>query len=81
MPNALIPENEKERLKALDKLGILYTPLEDRFDKITRTICRMFDMPIAYVSLIDSDTQWIKSRLGFNQHPTKHLFLRPYSIS
>jgi diguanylate cyclase (GGDEF)-like protein len=66
MPNALIPENEKERLKALDKLGILYTPLEDRFDKITRTICRMFDMPIAYVSLIDSDTQWIKSSQGLD---------------
>lgn len=70
MPNALIPENEKERLKALDKLGILYTPLEDRFDKITRTLCRVFYMPIAYVSLIDSDTQWIKSIQGLDMIET-----------
>jgi diguanylate cyclase (GGDEF)-like protein len=66
MPNAAIPENEKERLEALNELGILYTPLEDRFDKITRTLCRLFYMPIAYVSLIDSETQWIKSIQGLD---------------
>lgn len=64
MPTAAIPENEQQRLEALNELGILYTPLEDRFDRITRTICRMFDVPIAYVSLIDADTQWIKSIQG-----------------
>jgi hypothetical protein len=66
MPAADIPKNEQARLAALDELGILYTPLEDRFDKITRTICRMFYTPIAYVSLIDSDTQWIKSSQGLD---------------
>jgi diguanylate cyclase (GGDEF)-like protein len=66
MPNAAIPDNEKERLKALNELGILYTPLEDRFDKITRTLSRMFYIPIAYVSLIDRDTQWIKSIQGLD---------------
>lgn len=66
MPNAPIPDNEKKRLKALNELGILYTPLEDRFDKITRTLCRVFYMPIAYASLIDSDTQWIKSIQGLD---------------
>ena len=64
MPSAPIPENEQSRLEALNELGILYTPLEDRFDSITRTICRLFDVPIAYVSLIDTDTQWIKSIQG-----------------
>ena len=66
MPDAIIPKNEQLRLDALDELGILYTPLEDRFDKITRALCRMFYMPIAYVSLIDSDTQWIKSSQGLD---------------
>lgn len=47
MPAAAIPENEQQRLDALNELGILYTPLEDRFDRITRTLCRMFYMPIA----------------------------------
>ena len=66
MPEAAIPDNEQQRLDALDGLGILYTPLESRFDRITRTICRLFYMPIAYVSLIDKDTQWIKSVQGLD---------------
>jgi diguanylate cyclase (GGDEF)-like protein len=66
MPNAAIPKNEKERLEALNELGILYAPLEDRFDKITRTLCRLFYIPIAYVSLIDRETQWIKSIQGLD---------------
>ena len=66
MPAAEIPKNEQQRLEALNDLGILYIPLEDRFDRITRTICRLFDVPIAYVSLIDSDTQWIKSIQGLD---------------
>ena len=66
MPAADIPKSEQQRLAALDELGILYTPLEDRFDKITRTLCRIFYMPIAYVSLIDKDTQWIKSSQGLD---------------
>ena len=66
MPTAAIPDNEQQRLDALDELGILYTPLESRFDRITRTICRIFYMPIAYVSLIDKDTQWLKSVQGLD---------------
>lgn len=66
MPAANFPDNEQQRLDALDELGILYTPLESRFDRITRTICRIFYMPIAYVSLIDKDTLWIKSVQGLD---------------
>ena len=66
MPNAAPSLNETLRLAALEELGILYTPLENQFDKITRSLCRMFDMPIAYISLIDSDTQWIKSSQGLD---------------
>ena len=66
MPNAATSPNETLRLAALEELGILYTPLENRFDKITRSLCRMFDMPIAYISLIDRDTQWIKSSKGLD---------------
>jgi diguanylate cyclase (GGDEF)-like protein len=66
MPSAPIPENEQQRLEALNELGILYTPLEDRFDRITRTICRLFEVPIAYVSLIDAETQWFKSTQGLD---------------
>ncbi|MEH6447979.1 MAG: sensor domain-containing diguanylate cyclase [Oleispira sp.] len=66
MPAANMTDNEQQRLDALTELGILYTPLESRFDRITRTICRIFYMPIAYISLIDKETQWIKSVQGLD---------------
>lgn len=66
MPAAPTPKNERQRLEALNELGILYTPLQHRFDRITRTICRLFYMPITYISLIDKDTQWIKSAQGLD---------------
>lgn len=64
MPVQPIPEQEEKRLAALKALDILYAPLEERFDRITRTLCRVFDVPIAYLALMDKDTQWFKSIQG-----------------
>ena len=64
MTIAAHPEQEQLRLEALQALDILYLPLEERFDRITRTLCTIFDMPFAYLSLIDEDTQWFKSIQG-----------------
>ena len=55
---------EQERVKALYKLGVLDTPGEDRFDRFTRIAAAAFGVPIALVSLVDSDRQWFKSRVG-----------------
>jgi diguanylate cyclase (GGDEF)-like protein len=64
MSHAKLPAQEQKRLEALQALDILYVPLEERFDRITRTLCRLFDVPFAYLSLIDKDTQWFKSIQG-----------------
>lgn len=58
------PENEHERLAALYATGILDTPDEDRFDRVTRIAQRLFDVPIALVSLVDERRQWFKSCIG-----------------
>jgi diguanylate cyclase (GGDEF)-like protein len=42
----------------------LDTPQEERFDRLTRMARRLFDVPIALVSLVDKDRQWFKSRIG-----------------
>src|SRR3989338_7759197 len=63
---APIPHNEIERLMSLRVLNILDTPPEDRFDRITRLASQFFEAPIAYVSLIDKDRQWFKSKQGFD---------------
>jgi diguanylate cyclase (GGDEF)-like protein len=57
--------DEPLRLAALHALEILDTPPEERFDRITRLARRIFDVPIALVSLVDADRQWFKSADGF----------------
>jgi GAF domain-containing protein len=51
---------------ALHGLGLLDSPPEERFDRITRLAAALFDVPIALVSLIDTDRQWYKSRHGID---------------
>lgn len=59
-----IPPDEAERLHLLHALRILDTPSEEVFDRITRLVARILDVPIALVSLVDTDRQWFKSRIG-----------------
>lgn len=59
-----IPIEESQRLRALQELLILDTPAEERFDRITRLARRLFQVPVALISLVDHDRQWFKSRQG-----------------
>lgn len=59
-----IPDDERSRLEALWALRVLDTPAEERFDRLTRLARKMFDVPIALVSLVDEHRQWFKSRAG-----------------
>ena len=59
-----IPIDEIKRLRAIQSLAILDSAAEERFDRITRLARRVFDVPIALVSLIDHDRQWFKSKQG-----------------
>ena len=70
------PVNEARRLEALSRYRILDTPPEQAFDDfayIASLICRT---PIATISLVDSDRQWFKARLGLEltQTPREHAF-------
>jgi len=55
---------EAARIDALRKLNLLDTPPSEAFDRITRMAARLFGLPIAAVSLTDTDRQWFKSRVG-----------------
>ena len=61
-----IPNNETERLSALRRLRLLDTPPDPHFDAITKAAAKRFDVPIALVSLVDSDRQWFKSACGLD---------------
>ncbi|MDJ0834798.1 MAG: sensor domain-containing diguanylate cyclase [Gammaproteobacteria bacterium] len=59
-----LPADEEQRLNTLKSLNILDTAAEERFDRLTRMAKRMFDVPIALVSLVDENRQWFKSCIG-----------------
>jgi EAL domain-containing protein (putative c-di-GMP-specific phosphodiesterase class I) len=55
---------ETDRLDALRRFDLLDTAPGENFDRITRMASQIFGLPIAAVSLTDSDRQWFKSRIG-----------------
>jgi diguanylate cyclase (GGDEF)-like protein len=67
---------EPERLLKLNALNIVYSPAEERFDRITRLARKIFDVPIALVSLVTEKCQWFKSAqgLGVNETPREISF-------
>lgn len=56
--------DEPLRLSALRRTNLLDTPLEERFERITRLTQRVLAVPIAALSLVDADRQWFKSAQG-----------------
>jgi PAS domain S-box-containing protein len=64
MASAPRPADEASRLAALQDLHVLDSPPEERFDRITRLAGRLLHVPIALVSLIDAERQWVKSCSG-----------------
>lgn len=52
------------RLANLYTLDPFYTPLEERFERITRLARRALDVPIAAITVVQGDRQWFKSVAG-----------------
>jgi len=67
------PTGEASRLDALRRLNLLDTPPNASFDRITRMASRLFDLPLAAVSLTDINRQWFKSRVGIVQESIPRL--------
>lgn len=55
---------ELARRASVDALGILDTPAEERYDRITRLARLSFDMMLSAFIVIDRDRAWIKSAAG-----------------
>lgn len=65
-PSVLPPPDvpEAARLAALHGLGLLDTAPEERFDRIVALVRVVFKVPVAAITLIDADRQWIKAATG-----------------
>ena len=82
-----IPSDEVNRLSTLRELNILDTESEKEFDELTELAAQICLAPIALISLIDQQRQWIKSRVGLNVTETSrdiafcaHAILQPNSL-
>jgi GAF domain-containing protein len=57
---------ETERVNALRRLEILDSPEDGSFNRITSLAAKVFNVPIAIISLVDSDRIWFKSHHGLD---------------
>lgn len=55
---------EARRLLELRQLGLLDTAPEECFDRMARLAARTLQLPIALISLVDEDREWVKSCVG-----------------
>lgn len=65
-----ITEDEELRLDALHTLGILDTQGEQDYEDIVKLASKICQTPISLVSLIDSQRQWFKARVGLDLNET-----------
>jgi len=84
MPAAPLPENESARLKALRDYKVLDSTPEQAYDDIVRLASYICKTPMAVITLIDSNRQWFKSKVGLEGTETSrdvafcaHAILQP----
>ena len=62
--------DEAGRLAALRRYEILDTAEEEPFQRIVELVCQILDVPMAAVTLIDADRQWVKAASGVSRGST-----------
>jgi diguanylate cyclase (GGDEF)-like protein len=64
------PYGHTLRLQSVHSLKILDAHPQDRFDRLTRLAARVFNVPMALVSLVDKDSQLLRPRRELTAHET-----------
>jgi diguanylate cyclase (GGDEF)-like protein/PAS domain S-box-containing protein len=59
-----LPPNEAERLNALHRLGLLDSEADPAYQGLAELAARLLGTPMAAISLIDADRQWVKAGVG-----------------
>jgi hypothetical protein len=57
--------DDPTRLAAVHATGLLDTPPEASFDRLTRLAARLTGAPVSFISLVDGQRDFYKSNYGF----------------
>jgi GAF domain-containing protein len=63
-------KNESGRIESLRSYLVLDSESEDEIDNLTQLASEICETPISLVSLIDTDRQWFKSKVGLEVNET-----------
>src|SRR5687768_10706789 len=73
--------DDSDRLEAIRRTGLLDSPAEEAFDRLTRLAISILRIPVSLVSIVDRDRQFFKSAGGLpakvadaRQTPLTHSF-------
>jgi len=64
------PAYERDRQRAVDASGVLRSPPDPVLHHLVLKTARLFDAPMAGVSIIDRDRQWYAARIGIEARET-----------
>lgn len=70
MSSAPVPHNEASRLQTLHSYSILDSLPERELDDITELASFICNTPISLISLVDTERQWFKSKVGIDAEET-----------
>lgn len=60
--------DDQKRQRAIEALGVLDTPPDERVDRVARLAQEMFGVPMVSVTLMDGDRQFRKAQIGLGGH-------------
>ncbi|MEG3126016.1 response regulator [Sphingomonas sp. GB1N7] len=65
-PSFPIPADEQARLSLVRRKGLTNSTRERQFDLVTRHVARVTEFPVCLLTIMERDTQWIKSASGMD---------------
>lgn len=65
-----VPADEDQRLRELERYGILDADSDEHFDRILDLTAALFQTPIVALSLVEADRQWFLAKRGIEVRET-----------
>lgn len=65
-----LPVDEMQRLRELERYGVIGTPSDEHFERIVELASLIFAVPITAISLVEQHRQWFLCNLGLEASET-----------